>query len=214
MGKRSLDIGDIQDDADIYDRLVIRQKQKAKRPKKQEDPYDDTERVQLHERLERVQNKKREEKKRTKAVPMDNADDRPALVESVELAEERLVYSIHDVKSRCREMLDKYEDLELHLLFADKLVNDEFRRYLGLVASHLHEDSGLSKIREALFVKVIKDSIAKQDAKKSMKERFVERYSSRKEATEEERDPRSIRRTARKLKVPPTLKQLLEGEPN
>lgn len=207
MGKRRLEIGDIQDESDIYDRLVIRQKVKNRKPKKLADPYDETETVQLHERLEKLE--KREEKKEKKRK-VEAVEEAPAIVESPELAREKLVYSIPDVQTRCLDLLDRYEQLELHLLFADKAVNDEFKRYLNLIASSSHEDNGLSKVREALFVKVIKDSIAKEDAKKSMKERFLEKYGSREVKQEAERDPKSIRRVSRKIVVPPSLKQLLE----
>lgn len=207
MGKRRLEIADIQDDSDIYDRLVIRQKARNKKPKKLADPYDETETVQLHERLKRLEKRTEREEKKENVQAVDEA---PAIVESPELARERLVYSIANVQGRCLELLEKYEQLELHLLFADKAVNDEFKRYLRLVASGSHEDTGLSKIREALFVKVLKDSIAKEEAKKSIKERFLEKYGSRTEKHEDERDPKSIRRVSKKIVVPPILKQLLE----
>ncbi|KAF3985987.1 hypothetical protein FT663_05065 [Candidozyma haemuli var. vulneris] len=212
--RKQLGFSDIQDDADIYDRLVIRQKQKAKRPKKSEDPYDETEQVSLHEKVEQV-NAPRKKKKKELEIQRDpeDAEDLPAVVESAELAKEKSVHSIPDVSRRCQELLDKYEELELGLLFADQEINREFRRFLRSVASDPYEDTGLSKIREALFVKVLKDSLAKQEARKSIRERFVDKYGSREdEQKERNRDPRSIRRTTRKIEVPGIILQLLDGE--
>lgn len=216
-GKRKqLELADIQDETDIYDRLVIRQKQKTKRPKPLEDPYVEREQSQLHKRLLRIEGRGEENDDGHPKIEAKNTlkEDLPAVVESKELVEEKLLRSIPDVQTRCKYLLDRYKELELDLLFGDSQTNEAFRLFLQKMATDPWQESGLPNIREALFVKVVKDTIAKIDARKSIRRKFVETYGASdrdcKVLEKESFDSSGIGRKSTKLDLPPILLELFD----
>lgn len=211
-GKRKqLELSDIQDEDDIYDRIVIRQKQRAKKPKKLADPYDEQgEIINLHEKVQAIEGRAPKLPK-VEAIADNSREDLPVLVESAELANERLLLSIPNLSDKCHYLLDNYEKLELHLLFVNQETNGDFRRFLALLAENPTQDTGILGIRKDLFTKVLKDSIAKVEAKKQIQKRF-ERYRTNLEEEDEEQETnaKGVRRTVKKIKVPDIVLQLLD----
>lgn len=215
--RRTLDISDIQDEADIYDRIVIRQKRKAKKAKISEDPYDElSSPVLLAGRVKHVQDRLSNPFQRTpeteslaKSEEWALSDEeQPAIVESEELQNERAVKLIPDVSTRCRAIVDSYEALSLHEMFSDPLTNCMFRLFLYGVGFDQHAHFKFPQ--EKLFVRILRNIISKQTAREGIRDRFVDKYEStpEPEATPEPFQS-DIVRTTEKIVVPKRVLLLL-----
>lgn len=184
--RRPLDITDIQDDADIYDRIVIRQTRRQ--PKGTAAPQQTllSEKLRIVEEnikkrkgndLQRTTSRNDAEDEDTQLLGEgDSSEELPVVIESEELQKERLILSIEDAPEKCRKLLVQYDELGLPAMFSDELTNCMFRLFLYAVRYEVFQHMQLSAIRRALFVRVLRDILQKLEVKEDIRGRFVGRH--------------------------------------
>lgn len=208
--KRVLDLSDIQDEADIYDRIVINQKRKRKPVK--EDHYAEYEPALVPIRsLDAA-------KKPTASPEIEIAHDEeelPVVVESAEFQREKQVDAIPHVSLLCSHLLDVYEQTEMHSFF-DVERNVTFRLFLHAVKHNVHPYFELSDDDRDLFVRLLREFAAKRDARNKMKASFVkEKYGSKPTKPAKLKKPAEaptgfLPRWTRNIVVPKRIRDLLE----
>lgn len=219
--KRQLELSDIQDETDIYDRLVLKQR-KSKKKLLQPDKSS----VLLSDKVRLIDEKRNRLKRRNdlpvadddvngKHTPLE--DEMPVIVESYLLQQERNIQSIPNVLRLCKDMIDHYDELALGLIFPEIEQNHMFRLFLsaasfGLLHLLLFPQEALN-----LYVSVLRGIITKQNAETVIKTQFS------KESQMEKLEPappvsirssssllRTIIRTTELFKVPKRITQLLD----
>lgn len=208
--RRVLDISDIQDELDIYDRLVIRQKRK-KKPPKLDNGYDgqDVPRVLPIKAVEEKMHGVKSHTKPGEEVPKrlySPEEDLPVIVESGDIVREKQVEAIPNVVSLCDHLVKSYEDMDLHKMFASPEVNHTFRLYLHAVKYHQQGFFGLPEELRDLFVLVLRDLAAKDNARKTIRANFVRENYATKHDDLKEMDGIIMR----KIDVPARIRDLLD----
>lgn len=172
--KRPLDISDIQDETDIYDRLVIKQR-KAKRNLVLNDKQS---RHLLSDQVKRVDEKRKGRPLAVKpqladSVNDSNLDDElPVIVESTPLRNERTVESIPDVQDYCREIVKQYDDLVLSKIFSDTEKNFMFRLFVSAASFGQLYLLTFPEDVNNLYVTVLRNIVSKQKARKTIQDKF------------------------------------------
>lgn len=166
-----LDISDIQDEFDIYDRFVIKQR-KAKRKLASDSSHTSL----LSEKVKRVdENRKRRPKvmelPEVSEIQLD--DELPAIVESSDLREELCVEAIPNIQKLAADIISQYDQLQLEGIFSDAETNFMFRLFVSAVSfGQLHLLTFPPQVSN-LYVSVLRDIASKQRAQHSINERFL-----------------------------------------
>lgn len=204
--KRSLDISDIQDDEDIYDRLVLNQKKRSRKGKAKrlmKAPLLLSEQVRLmEEKINNISPHHEDSKETEKKCDLDIVSDEegPVIVDSEHL----LTPDIREYQS----IHDRYEELELHKLFHDTRTNFMFRLFF-IATMHDQGDNFVNGSTGDLFRLKLRDILAQQRAKLRMRRKFVaENYLPGKAAVA--LPSNEITRTTTVIKVPPRILELLD----
>lgn len=178
--KRHIELSDIQDETDIYDRLVLKQrKSKKKFPPEKVSSALLSDKVRLVEekrkgRLSLLQNSVDSESDGGNDVINGVSDDEmPAIVESRELQQEKSVHFIPNVRNICKGIIERYDELALNVIFRDAEQNHMFRLFVSAASFGLLDLLKFSQEELTLYVSVLRDIASKQKAKKIMKDRFA-----------------------------------------
>lgn len=204
--KRNLDISDIQDDEDIYDRLVLNQKRRSRKGKAKrlmKPPLLLSEQVRLmEEKINNISPHHEDSKETEKKYDLDIVSDEegPVIVDSEHL----LTPDIREYQS----IHDRYEELELHKLFDDTRTNFMFRLFF-IATMHDQGDNFVNGSTGDIFRQTLRDILAQQRAKLRMRRKFVaENYLPGKAALA--LPSNEITRTTIAIKVPPRILELLD----
>lgn len=203
--KATFGISDIQDEEDIYGRLVLNQKKRLKKRKDTERPKTLAEKVRLVEQrrtynrdVENDQENSKEEEPERAA-----AENLPVFVDSEEFVQENAGSALEESKL----IRDNYEELGLHHLFDDKRTNFLFRLFVTAVS---YEQQKNFKFDESeLFDRTFRNLVSKQRAKNKMRLKFVtENYQPN--TSFKEMESNEIRRTTMEVKIPRRIIDLLD----
>lgn len=228
--KRHLELSDIQDETDIYDRLVLKQRKSKKKL-----PPEKVSSALLSDKVRLV------EEKRIGRLPLLHSsvgtegdggnddingvsdDEMPAIVESRELQQEKSVHSIPNVRNMCKDIIGRYEELALDEIFRDAEQNHMFRLFVSAASFGLLDLLTFSQEELTLYVSVLRGIASKQQAKKSMKDRFSQardEYTAKTEMhtaravetakTSLDSGHRTIIRSSEPFKVTKRITQLLD----
>lgn len=204
--KGTFGISDIQDEEDIYGRLVLNQKKRLKKKKVIERPKTLAEKVRLVEqrRSRTLDSAVNEESNTPEAEGKSTADEYlPAYVEDQELAQENLDSMVKESKL----IRDSYEELELHYLFDDLRTNFLFRLFVTAVS--YGQQSNFKFDEAELFDQTLRNLVSRQQAKKKMRQKFVtENYLPDRSFTPIESD--EIVRTTMEIRIPRRIIDLLD----
>lgn len=218
--KKPLQLSDIQDEADIYDRLVFRQRKVKRKLNSAGKPAllaDQVERVDANRngRYE-VANSQEKSGKPTENAPTSD-EELPVVVESVQLQQERRVESIPNVQAACADMIRRYDELLLHKIFQNSQDDCMFRLFVSAASFGQLHLLNFPQDTHNLYVSVLRDIVTKQTVKESMSERFVtkEFYLPNDDEHEEKLQdvgPKmdSIVRTVTKITVPKRILRQIE----
>lgn len=226
LPKKGLDLSDIQDETDIYDRLVIRQ-----RSNKKKDPENAG---LLSEKVRHVEAKRKRrilsvnnvpgltsEKQSIKAgseiePPRKVDDDEPVIVHTSYY--DQWMESVP--QTQVKDVIGRFDEILFGDTF-DTLQKCMFRLFVTAAGFGMHTLLPLPKETAELYTVVLHDIIATQNARDSMKRRFTADYQipqpENSETLEEDR-PRecsgkgAIEKTSERFPVPKRILRLLDCE--
>lgn len=199
--KRTFGISDIQDEEDIYGRLVLNQKKRLKK-KKADRPTTLAEKVRLVEQRRSQAIEREKEETETEEPSAD--EDLPVFVENEERTQENIASLVEESKA----IRDRYEELELHYLFDDLITNFRFRLYV--TAMSYQQQNKFHFDESELFNRTLRNVVSQQRAKKRMTQKFVTKNTftntSFKRIESDE-----IERVTMEIRVPRRIIELLES---
>lgn len=179
--KRTLELSDIQDETDIYDRLVLKQRKlKKKLTSVRGSPLLLSDKVRIVE----------ENRKGTKSSTIDvdvkphaetdddishgiSNEELPVIVESHLLQQEMSIHSIPNIQILCRDIIERYDDFELGQIFPDTEQNHMFRLFVSAASFGLLDLLKFPRDTLGLYVSVLRGIASKQKVKKVMETRFA-----------------------------------------
>lgn len=202
--REAFSISDIQDDEDIYGRLILNQKKRSKKRKVKERPSTLAEKVRLVEQKRNhsvnVEDLKGAEDDEDQSIASENL---PVVINGDNLLGKGSSLFV----SECKHIRDNYEDLELHHLFDNIRTNFLFRLFITAVSYEQRHNFHFEE--SEMFEHTLHNVVSQQQAKKEMRLKFVKKnYQPDTSYTAVESN--EISRTTFEVKIPRRIIDLLD----